>query len=169
MNFAGKLAVAFLVLTALLGAFGLWWTATRLGYGDPEEILAVGLTTPEGAVSIPASGTTIGRDTSPRSYRSCFTLAQPAPKAVPAPGAVPTVAPSWYECFDAEAIGADLAAGRAAAVLGTRDVRYGIDRLVALYPDGRGFAWDEINECGEVVFDGRPTPEGCAPPPPEDG
>jgi hypothetical protein len=78
---------------------------------------------------------------------------------------VPLVAPGWFDCFDAAAIGADLAAGRAAAVLGEANVTYGIDRVLALYPDGRGYAWHQINACGEVVFDGDPPPPGCPPVP----
>jgi hypothetical protein len=51
------------------------------------------------------------------------------------------------------------------AFLGERDVTYGIDRIVAVYPDGRAMAWHQINACGAVVFDGNPAPDGCAPPP----
>ena len=40
-----------------------------------------------------------------------------------------------------------------------------IDRIVAVFPDGRGYAWHQINACGEVVFDGDPAPEGCPPVP----
>ena len=44
-------------------------------------------------------------------------------------------------------------------------ISYGIDRIVAIYPDGRGYAWHQINACGEVVFDGQPAPENCPPKP----
>ena len=40
-----------------------------------------------------------------------------------------------------------------------------IDRIVAVYPDGRAYAWHQINRCGEVVFDGNSAPEGCPTPP----
>jgi hypothetical protein len=42
-------------------------------------------------------------------------------------------------------------------------IRWGIDRVVAVLPDGRGFAWHQINPCGEVVFNGEPAPAGCPP------
>jgi hypothetical protein len=44
-------------------------------------------------------------------------------------------------------------------------VLYGIDRVLAIYPDGRAFAWHQINACGKFVFDGDPPPEGCPPVP----
>jgi hypothetical protein len=81
------------------------------------------------------------------------------------PNARPLVAPGWFDCFDAATIGGDLQSGRAVAVLGEENVTYGIDRVIALYPDGRAFAWHQINACGEVVFDGDPPPEGCPPVP----
>ena len=79
--------------------------------------------------------------------------------------AEPLVAPSWFDCFDAVQLGADIENGEAIAFLGVANIQYGIDRLVAVYPDGRAFAWHQINECGEVVFDGNPTPEDCPPTP----
>jgi hypothetical protein len=44
-------------------------------------------------------------------------------------------------------------------------VSYGIDRIVAITEDGRGYVWHQINDCGEVVFDGEPAPENCPEPP----
>jgi hypothetical protein len=107
----------------------------------------------------------IDADSSPIRFRACFeTMAEPAGLALQ-PKAQPLVAPRWFDCFDADAIGADLASGRATAVLGEANVTYGIDRVIALYSDGRAFAWHQINACGEVVFDGDPAPEGCPPVP----
>ena len=106
----------------------------------------------------------IDADSSPLRYRACFTL--PLSQAtltetyVIYEGAEPRVAPGWFECFDAAQIGADLEA-EAIAFLGVENVLYGIDRVVAVYPDGRAYAWHQINECGEVVFDGNPVPDGC--------
>lgn len=79
--------------------------------------------------------------------------------------AEPLVAPGWFECFDAEAIGRALETGEAIAFLATENITYGVDRVVAVLPDGRAYAWQQINSCGEVVFDGDPAPEGCPPAP----
>ena len=51
------------------------------------------------------------------------------------------------------------------AFLGEENITYGIDRVIAVMPDGRGFGWNQINACGEVVFDGDAAPEGCPTPP----
>ncbi len=101
---------------------------------------------------------------SPIRFRACFEVAGEV-AGDPYPEAVPLNAPGWFDCFDAAGIGADLESGAAIAVTGQRNIVYGIDRVLALYPDGRGFAWHQINACGEEVFDGRPAPEGCPPPP----
>ncbi len=83
----------------------------------------------------------------------------------PYEGAVPLVAPRWFDCFDAKEIGGALETGEAIAFLGEENVEYGIDSVVAVLPDGRGFVWRQINHCGEVVFDGQPAPENCPPKP----
>ena len=111
----------------------------------------------------------IDSDSSPIRYRACFetptSLALMTETYVIVDEAEPLVAPGWFDCFDAETIGADLEAGTAIAFMGTENVQYGIDRIVAVYPDGRAYAWNQINACGEVVFDGDPAPEGCPTPP----
>lgn len=107
----------------------------------------------------------IDADSSPIRFRACFTA--PLPKDVEFADyddAVPRNAPGWFDCFDAEAIGADLASGEAQAFLGEANVTYGIDRVLAIYPDGQVYAWHQINACGEEVFDGKPAPDGCPTP-----
>ena len=37
---------------------------------------------------------------------------------------------------------------------GPKNFEYGIDRYVVIYPDGRGYAWHELNDCGEKLYDG---------------
>ena len=111
----------------------------------------------------------IDADSSPIRYRACFTTpvsyGSLTDNYVIYDKAEPLVAPSWFNCFDAKEIGAALETGEAVAFLGTENVSYGIDRIVAVMPDGRGFVWHQINHCGEVVFDGDKAPEGCPVPP----
>jgi hypothetical protein len=102
---------------------------------------------------------------SPLRRRECLTLATIPEGLVPYDRPQPLNAPGWFACFDAAAIGADLAAGRARAVLVQDNFRFGFDRVMALYPDGRGFVWHQANACGTAHFDGRPLPPGCPPPP----
>ena len=82
--------------------------------------------------------------------------------------AVPLHAPGWFDCFDAEEIGAAIEAGEAISFLALKDVTYGIDRVATILPDGRGFAWTRINHCGEKAFDGKPLPPDCPQPPESD-
>jgi hypothetical protein len=121
-----------------------------------------------GSETLPASDLhTIARDSSPISFRACWqsseTPEELALRFVPFEDPRPPNAPGWFDCFDARAIGEALEAGEARAFLGVKDIRYGIDRVVAVLPDGRGFSWHQINACGEVVFDGDPPPPGCPP------
>jgi hypothetical protein len=111
----------------------------------------------------------IDADSSPIRYRACFvTPLRPADLLathVVIPGAVPRTAPPWFHCYDADAIGAALDAGTATAFLGQKNVRYGVDRIVAITDDGRGFAWNELNDCGEKAYDGTQTGQACPPRP----
>jgi hypothetical protein len=103
---------------------------------------------------------------SPLRYRACFqtglSQAMLTETYQIVDNAEPRVAPRWFDCFDAAQIGEDLATD-AIAFMGVENVEYGIDRIVAIYPDGRGYAWHQINECGAVVFDGNRPPEDCPP------
>lgn len=79
--------------------------------------------------------------------------------------ATPLTAPDWFSCFDADALGAALEAGDAVAFLGVENIVYGIDRVVAIDFEGRGYAWHQINACGAKAFDGDPLPPECPEPP----
>ena len=111
----------------------------------------------------------IDSNSSPLRYRACFEVTQSL-DALTATYEIyddiaPRIAPGWFDCFDAEQIGNDLEAGLATGFLGVKDFKYGIDRVVAVYPDGRAYSWHHINPCGDVVFDGRPAPADCPPVP----
>ena len=60
--------------------------------------------------------------------------------------------------------GAQIEQGKARAFLAVENLTYGIDRIVTILPDGRGFAWTKINRCGKVVFDGKTAPKDCPKP-----
>jgi len=127
---------------------------TSLASGAPEPILY------EAFEGIEASS-------SPIRFRACFTTPQSLAMLTETyevyDAAEPLVAPGWFDCFDAQEIGAALESGEALPFLSEKNVQYGIDRVAAIMPDGRGFLWHQINACGEEVFDGKPVPEGCPP------
>ena len=69
-------------------------------------------------------------------------------------GQTPRNAPHWFDCFDAEAIAAELDAGTALTFLSEKIIHFGVDRVVAITQDGRGYVWHELNDCGEKAYDG---------------
>jgi hypothetical protein len=84
---------------------------------------------------------------SPLKLRGCFRLdPATAPSLPPAPDATPLNAPFWFRCFDARTLTRDLAAGSATAYALARDEPPGFDVMMALYPDGRGYLWRQLNQ-----------------------
>ncbi|MBW0156525.1 DUF6446 family protein [Sedimentimonas flavescens] len=155
----GKLVGGAIVLSALITGAAVWYlqvygfydkleaTApaaeirlTSVVTGQPEPILAEGF---EG----------IDADSSPLRFRSCFrtplSLALLTETFEVYEAATPLNAPGWFGCFDAARIGADLEAGAAVAFLSEHDIKPGVDRVVAIYPDGRAYAWHQLNDEAE--------------------
>ncbi|MFD1912777.1 DUF6446 family protein [Halodurantibacterium flavum] len=90
----------------------------------------------------------IDANSSPLRFRACFSIT-PETRALdfaPYPQAEPLNAPNWFSCFDAAELGADLVAGRAEAWLSVPEIAPGVDRVVAVYSDGRAFAWHQLND-----------------------
>ncbi len=151
----GRILVALIVLTAAFGGAFLWYTAERAFY-EPvafqpgAEIRLVPLVgnTPEAIVVTGIEG--IDADSSPIKFRACFrtplSLGMLTETYRTYDGAEPLVAPSGFDCFDAEAIGHALETGEALAFLSEPDIHPGVDRVVAVFPDGRAFAWQQLND-----------------------
>ncbi len=107
----------------------------------------------------------IDADSSPIRFRACFTTPENldtlAARYQPFERAIPRNAPGWFDCFDAPAIAAELKAGTARAFLGEKNVNFGVDRVVVVTDDGRGYIWHELNDCGEKAYDGTIVGEEC--------
>ena len=163
----GKFLVLLLVACTVLAGVGAWYFQTRAFYVRLPEQASVQLT-PLAATAPQEFAVTnfrgIDSDSSPIRYRACFDLTLDPAQLTPYDRATPLIAPSWFDCFDAGALTEALAEGRAQAVMGVSNIRYGIDRVVILL-DGRGYAWNQINPCGAAHFDGDPVPPGCPTPP----
>lgn len=170
----GKVFAGFIVITAILAGAAMYYLQVYAYY---DEVTADGssdvqMTTMAGGAPEPVlydGFTAIDADSSPIRYRACFTTTMSAAMMsetyMPYNDATPLVAPKWFDCFNAVEIGEALERGEALAFLGTENIHYGIDRIVAVMPDGRGFVWHQINHCGEKVFDGQPVPADCPAPP----
>ncbi|QBY00933.1 histidine kinase [Rhodophyticola sp. CCM32] len=171
---SGKIMAFIIVfLTAVFGAT-LWWFQTQ-AYYEPVAADApaaqIRLTSFQGVVEplLTEGFEGIDAGTSPLRFRACFTTPVSLPTLTesfePYETAAPLIAPGWFTCFDAAAIGAALEDGSALAFLGEANTPYGIDRIVAITGDGRGYAWPQINPCGEAAFAGDPLPVNCPPAP----
>jgi hypothetical protein len=171
---SGKIIAGLIVVISLIAGAAIYYLQVYHFY---EPVKATG--TDDVQLTVMVTGApepilyedfeAINAVSSPIRYRACFTtsqsLAMMSETYEPYDGAEPLVAPGWFKCFDAKEIGRALEEGSAIAFLGEANIEYGIDRVVAVLPDGRGFAWQQINHCGEVVFDGQPAPENCPPKP----
>ncbi len=170
----GKVIGIFLIATGVIGGSGLYYLQEYAFYetieatsDDMVQMTSVTSGAPEPILFDTFQA--IDADSSPIRYRACFTTPQSLAMMTETyelyDNAEPLNAPGWFDCFDADAIAEALDTGQALAFMGTPNVTYGIDRIVAVHEDGRGFVWHQINACGEVVFDGNAPPEGCPPRP----
>lgn len=165
----GKIVGIVIMVSALIAGLGLYYlqiygfyrevpaadvTLVSLGTQEPETIAADGLQA-------------IDADSSPIRFRACFTTDLSLPLLtetyVLVDSATPRNAPGWFDCFDAEALGNEIETGTALTFLGQKNIAYGVDRIVAITDDGRGYVWHELNDCGEKAYDGTVVGEECPP------
>lgn len=153
MNVGKVLVVAIVIAAAIAGGF-LWYTAERafyepVAFQSGQEIRLVPLAgdQPEAIVVEGVEG--IDAESSPIKFRACFrtplSLAMLTETYREYPEAEPLVAPSGFDCFDAAAIGKALETGEALAFLSEPNIHPGVDRVVAVFPDGRAYAWNQLN------------------------
>lgn len=137
-----RLVTGFVVLVLCLGV-ALFYTQNYAFYDRAdgrERILVQGVEVPvSDYLGIDATSSGLKR-------RGCFTT-DPADFAdMPVAAAPePLTPPFWFDCFVPEQIATDLAEGRATAYVAAIEELDGIDRLVAVYPDGRAFEWRQLN------------------------
>ncbi|AXI47372.1 histidine kinase [Sulfitobacter sp. SK012] len=165
----GKIVGSVIMVSAFIAGAALYYAQVYGFYqevsapADGVELVSVVTNQPE---AIPFDAfQAIDADSSPIRYRACFTtlhsLALLSESYALVDGAEPRNGPGWFDCFDAAAIGAELEAGTALAFLAQKNVHFGVDRIVAITSDGRGYAWHELNDCGAKAYDGTITGEVC--------
>jgi hypothetical protein len=164
---SGKLIGLIILIGSLIGGIALYYLQV---YGFYEPVVEAEVQLVSVVSDLPEPITidgfeAIDAESSPIRYRACFTtdlsLALLTETYVGLADATPRNAPHWFDCFDAEAIAAELDAGTALPFLGEKNVEFGVDRIVAITEDGRGYVWHELNDCGEKAYDGTIVGEEC--------
>ncbi len=169
----GKLLAIILLVSAALAGAGMYYLQVYGFYydvvpkpGEDVTLLVSGAEHPEPIVY--AAFQAIDADSSPIRYRACFETALTTEDLTPyqpAENPEPLTAPAWFDCYDAVAIAEALEAGEAQAYMGAKNIHYGVDRIVAITQDGKGYIWHALNNCGEKAYDGTVVGEECPPRP----
>lgn len=150
----GKIVAGSIVLIGAIAGVAMYWLQVYAFYEEAAFVPGeeIRLTLIEGGKAEPIIAeevTGIDSESSPIRFRACFrtpmTQAMLTETYQIYPGPVPNIAPGWFDCFDAEAIGTALEKGEAIAFLSEANIHPGVDRVVAVFPDGRAFAWHQLN------------------------
>lgn len=164
----GKVIAGFIVVSAIVAAAAMYYLQVYAFYEDvnaPQD--GIVMTTYGGSEQriIAKDFQGIDAESSPIRFRACFTtphsLAMLSETFEIYDTAEPLTAPSWFDCFDAEGISSDLSSGQALAFLGVKNIAFGVDRVIVVGSDGRAYAWNQLNNCGERAYDGSPVGEEC--------
>ena len=155
----GKFVAGGIVLTALVAGGAIYYLQ-EYAYYEPIPVsspaalirlLPMAAAVPEPMLTTDFEG--IDAASSPLRFRGCFltpmTLALLTETYRIYEKPTPLIAPSWFSCFNAAQIGADLESGAAVAFLSEENIHPGIDRVIAVYADGRAFAWQQLNESAD--------------------
>lgn len=170
----GKLVVVAILLFALIGGAAMYYLQVYAYYFDVEaqpgnDVLLMDRETSTPKPIAYSEFQAIDATSSPIRYRACFkTTMTPdiaATQFVESKNASPRVAPSWFDCFDAQRIGAEMDQGSARAFVSQKNIAFGVDRVVVITDAGHGYAWHELNNCGEKAYDGTIVGEECPPVP----
>ena len=169
----GKLLAIILVVAAAVAGISMYYLQVYGFYyevaakpGQDIQLLANGSDTPEPITYTAFQA--IDADSSPIRYRACFETDLTSAdldsfQVVESPE--PLTAPGWFDCYDAVAIAEALKSGDAKAYIGAKNIHYGVDRIVAITRDGKGYIWHALNNCGEKAYDGTVVGEECPPRP----
>ena len=150
----GRIAAGVIVISALVTGIAVYYLQEYAYYREVSftpgtEILLTPIEsdTPEPILAEAITG--IDADSSPLRFRACFHT--PLSQAMLTEtyrayeGAEPLIAPSWFDCFDAGEIGRALEQGEALAFLSQSSIAPDVDRVVAVFADGRAYAWHQLN------------------------
>ena len=165
----GKIVGGVIVIVAAIAGITLYYLQVYGFYrevpapADGVALVSISSNLPEPILT--ENFRAIDADSSPIRYRACFdttlSLAMLSETYVVTDKVEPRNAPGWFDCFDAAAIGRALEDGTALTFLSQKNIHYGVDRIVAITSDGRGYVWHDLNDCGQKSYDGTVVGEAC--------
>lgn len=143
----GKIVGIGLLAIGVIAGGGMWYLQEYHFYDRTPTADTITVQTATGPAALPVTEFQgIDADSSPLRWRACAVLADQPDDPVPFQGATPLGAPGWFDCFDHGRLTADLQSGAAQAVLGQAEIRPDVDRVLAIYPDGRVYGWHQMND-----------------------
>ncbi len=163
----GRIMGVVILISSLVAGVGMYYLQVYGFYEAvvEEDVQLVSINTDQPETIVFDDFQAIDAESSPIRYRACFTTTQSlaflTENYVLVEGIDPRNAPDWFDCFDAAAIGAELEAGTALTFMGQKNIDFGVDRIVAVTQDGRGYVWHELNDCGDKAYDGTIIGEEC--------
>lgn len=141
---SGKIMAGGLVLFTLIFGGFLWYAQFYAYYNEVDGLTSVSVEGRDVAVSDYHG---LDGDSSGLKLRGCFTVDVTDFDGVPlAEAPVPATPPGWFECFDVVQITDDVESGAATAYMAAKEDMDGLDRVIAVYPDGRAFMWRQLND-----------------------
>ena len=149
----GKIIGGGIVLISVVAGIAVYWLQEYAYYRDAAftpgaEILLTPIESDVPEPILAEAVTGIDADSSPLRFRACFKTPMTQGMLTETyrayDGAEPLIAPSWFDCFDAAESGAALESGQALAFLSQANVAPDVDRVVAVFADGRAYAWHQL-------------------------
>jgi hypothetical protein len=166
----GKILVGAIVISALAAGAAMYYLQVYAYYetvsaSAPVTLTTIASDTPEPILTEGFEG--IDANSSPIRFRACFTTPQSMAMLTETyqtyPNPTPLTGPGWFDCYDAGTITRALETGEATAFLSEKNIHYGVDRVIAIFDDGRAYAWHQLNHCGETDYTGTATGDDCPP------
>lgn len=136
-------AVGFFAFAAIFGG-ALYYSQVYAYY---EEVTGVAEITVQDRVIAVGNYEGIDATSSGLKLRGCFTVDMADFEGLEqSAGATPLTAPGWFKCFNAGTLHEDLKEDRVTAYRAIENEKDGLDRFIAVYPDGRAYQWRQLNE-----------------------
>ena len=140
---SGKVLVLLLLIFTVLFAVTLYYFQVFAYYKTVDSVNSIKIK--ERTVSV-EEYVGIDSNTSGLKLRGCFQVDPTDFENFPIfESARPLSAPFWFRCFDSKELQLALDKGSAKAFLAMENEKDGIDRIVAIYPNGDGFQWRQLN------------------------